>query len=198
MSLAWFAAFAAGRATDHVYAWLAPTAAVSMALALWRDPALRARCRPTRVVVEVGIGVVVGAASLVATYVAFPIAASWVPSLTNEVRELYVIAGVAPATLVGVVIVATAEEVIWRGALMGALRERGAVVSVVVAAVVYAAAQAGAGSPWLVFAALSFGTVWGALTWWRQSLVASWIAHLIWTLVVLGLHPLLSLEAVKN
>ena len=187
-SLAWLSAFAAGRATGHLYAFLGSTALVCMALCFWRAPELRGRVGGG--VVDVVAGLVVGVASLAATYALFPLVADIVPSLRDEVRGLYVLAAVSPATLVGTVIVATAEEVIWRGALLGALKPRFGPLSVVLSAVPYAIAQLGAGSAWLGLAAFAFGVVWGGLAWWRQSLVASWLAHLCWTPVVLGLRPL--------
>lgn len=190
-SLAWFAAFAAGRVTGHLYPFLGSTAALCIALFLWRDGELRARCKGG--VVDVVAGFVVGAASLAATYGLFPVVSGVVPSLGDEVGGLYRLAAVTPATLVAVVAVATAEEVIWRGALLGALKEKLGAASVVVAALPYALAQLGAGSLWLAAAALGFGVVWGALAWWRNSLVAPWIAHLCWTPVVLGLRPLVEL-----
>jgi membrane protease YdiL (CAAX protease family) len=198
-SLAWCAAFAAGRATGHIYAFMGPTAALLCGLVLWRAPAVRARFALSRatavaVGVDVVVGVVVGVASVVATELAFPVAAGLFPSLEPGVRELYAISGVTSATAVAVVVVAVCEEVLWRGLWVEGLRARGAVVAVVVAAVAYTLAQAGAGSLWLLLAALSFGVVWGALAWVRPTLWASTVAHLIWTLTVLGLRPLVALS----
>lgn len=199
-SLAWLSAFSAGRATGHLYAFLAPTAVLCTALFLWRVPLLRQRLRGG--VVDVVLGFATGGVTLAATYLAFPIVNGWLPTLNDEVRVLYVLAAVSPATLLATVAVASAEEVIWRGALLEALRERGsgrwppsvtAVVVVVAAAVPYALAQLGAGSWMLAAAALGLGVVWGALAFWRKSLVAPLIAHLCWTPVVLGLRPLVDL-----
>lgn len=190
-SLAWLTAFVAGKVTGHLYLFLGSTAALCIALFLWRDPALRARCKGG--VVDVVAGLVVGGVTLLATYGLYPLFTGLVPSLRDEVTTLYVLAAVTPATLAGTVVVATAEEVVWRGALQGALKERFGVLSVVLAAVPYTLAQLGAGSLWLGAAAFGLGCVWGLLAWWRHSLVAPVVAHLCWTPVVLGLRPLVDL-----
>lgn len=190
-SLAWLTAFVAGKVTGHLYLFLGSTAALCIALFLWRDPALRARCKGG--VVDVVAGFVVGGVTLLATYGLFPVFTGLVPSLKAEITTLYVLAAVTPATLAGTVVVAVGEEVIWRGALLGALKERYGALSVVLAAIPYALAQLGAGSLWLGAAAFGLGCVWGGLAYGRQSLVAPVIAHLCWTPVVLGWRPLVDL-----
>ncbi len=190
-SLAWLTAFIAGKVTGHLYLFLGSTAALCIALFLWREPKLRARCKGG--VVDVVAGFVVGGVTLLATYVLYPVFTGLVPSLRGEVTALYVLAAVTPATLAGTVVVAVAEEVIWRGALLGALKEKYGVFSVVLAAVPYTLAQLAPGSLWLAAAAFGLGCVWGLLAWWRHSLVAPVIAHLCWTPVVLGLKPLVDL-----
>lgn len=205
-SLSWLAAFAAGTATGHVYAFLGATALLSAAVLLSRDASLRARLRGRPV--DVVVGIAVGVGSLVATYGLYPLVVSFMPGLRVEVVELYGIAAVAPTSpaVFAVVVVAAAEEVIWRGALLAALlplcarlapgRLVSTALAIVVAAGVYAVAQAGSGSPWLAVTALAFGVVWGALAVWRGNLVAPLIAHLIWTPMVLSLRPLV--ELAKN
>lgn len=58
------------------------------------------------------------------------------------------------------------------------------------AAGIYAAAQVGAGSPWLVAVAFSFGVVFSVCTALRDGrLWTAVVAHLCWTPAVLGLVP---------
>ena len=193
-SLAWLSAFTAGKVTGHLYPFLASTAALLLVALLVRDPALRQRLKGG--VVDVVVGVVVGAVTLGLTYAVFPILASLLPSSAVEVGELYALAAVSPATLAACVLVIVAEEVTWRGAMLEAVRERLGVAAVVVAAVPYAVAQMGAGSLLLGACAFGLGLVWGALAWWRKSLVAPLVAHLLWTPIVLGLWPLVPAAAV--
>jgi membrane protease YdiL (CAAX protease family) len=53
----------------------------------------------------------------------------------------------------------------------------------------YAAAQIGTGSWILVLLALVCGTVWTLQRRWSRSLLSPLLAHLIWTPVVILLHP---------
>lgn len=97
--------------------------------------------------------------------------------------------------LATVALVVIAEEAIWRGALLGALRaDHGPVAAVVLSAAIYAAAQAGAGSVVLVMAAFGLGIAWGALALATGGLFAPLVAHLVWTPIVLVLVPLVPLE----
>jgi membrane protease YdiL (CAAX protease family) len=195
LSIVWWCAFVAGRIGGHVYAALGVVAVVIVAVAL-RDRALRSRLfvGPRRdVVVDVVVGVVVGVASIVVTHGAYPLLARATPSLAPEIARLYVLAGVTPSTLVATELVVLAEEVLWRGAVVAALRGRGVLPAVAQAssAALYAAAQSGGGSSWLVAAALGLGAVWGALAVLRGGrIVAPLIAHALWTLVILGAWPL--------
>ena len=187
-SLAWLSAFTAGRVTGNLYAFLASTAALLLAALLYRDASLRQRLKGG--VVDVVVGVAAGAVTLALTYGLFPIVVQVLPSAGAEVRGLYQLAAVSPSSLAAVCVVIVAEEVIWRGAMLEAVRERFGVVAVVVAALPYALAQLGGGSVLLAGAALGLGAVWGGLAYWRKNLVAPLIAHLLWTPIVLGLWPL--------
>jgi membrane protease YdiL (CAAX protease family) len=195
LSVVWWCAFVAGRIGGHLYAALGVVAVVVVVVVL-RDRALRARLlvAATRdVAFDVVVGAVVGVVSIAATHAVFPFVARAVPSLGPEVARLYALAGVTPSTLVATVLVVVAEEILWRGAVIAALRARG--VSLLVAAssstALYAAAQSGSGSPWLVVAALGLGALWQGLALWRSGRIgASLVAHALWTLVILGAWPL--------
>lgn len=135
--------------------------------------------------VEVGIGLGVGGAWLVATQIGFRVLCSLFPTVMSEVRELYskgsngrLAEMVPPVMLMGV-----AEEVLFRGALLGT-------GGLVVATVAYAVVQVVERKWVLVLAALLCGAVWGALAVWRDGLVAPAIAHVLWTTTLLTVWPL--------
>lgn len=189
-SLAWVSTFAV--AHQHGVAALALAVlgvVVTVALHL-RVPELRALWRPA--LSSTLWGLAVGGALVGATYALFPPACALVPGLDDEVRELYRSALGAPrVVLATVAFVVIAEETIWRGALLGALRaDHGPVAAVLLSAALYAAAQAGAGSVVLVAAAFGLGIVWGALALVTRGLFAPLVAHLVWTPIVLVLVPL--------
>jgi membrane protease YdiL (CAAX protease family) len=197
LSAVWCAAFALGRSVGDVRAVLVVVAAVALVLGPWLDPARgRAWWRGSRrdLAVDVVLGVVVGAASVLATHAAYPVVCGLFPSLGDQLVSLYALSGVTTlASTLLTCAIAAAEEVLWRGAFIAALALRGAPpgARVVGAAVVYGLAQGGAGAPWLVVAAMALGVVWGTLAVARSGrLVAGLVAHLVWTLVVLGAWPL--------
>jgi membrane protease YdiL (CAAX protease family) len=107
------------------------------------------------------------------------------------VGRLQRLAGVTPARLALVVLIAVAEELLWRGLLFDALRQRGVrpLVAVSLSALVYAGSQLGPRSPWLCVAGLGFGVLWGVLRL-RAGMWAAVVAHLVWSLAILGALPL--------
>jgi len=199
LSLVWWVAFALGQACGAVHAFLVPVAVVVVGVVVARTPAA-ARAQwsgrgagPGAAAGDVVVGLGVGGASLVCTHLAFPPLATTLPSLGVEIAALYALAGVTTlVTGVATVIVALAEELLWRGALAAALPPRWATARrVVVVAVVYGLAQSGGRSAWLVVAAVALGACWHVLALLRGGrLCAPAVAHLVWTLGVLGAWPL--------
>jgi membrane protease YdiL (CAAX protease family) len=195
----WAAGFALGRQTGALYPTLGATAALLTAVSLWLLPEVRRALVPPSLGVGVAdllVGVFAGGASLLVTYLLYPLAAASFPGLGVEVQGLYALAAVSGGVAVWMLVIIVAEEVIWRGALLSALRgHRRAAVSFgapIVAAIPYALAQGGSGSLWLVAAAGALGLAWGGLAQLRGGrLVAPLVAHLLWTPVVLGLRPLI-------
>lgn len=189
-SLAWVATFAVA----YRYGCAAPALAalgVVVTVALHaRVPELRALWRPTMPAALWGLAA--GGALVGATYALYPSARALVPGLEEEVRGLYQGAlGTPRLVLATVAFVVVAEEAIWRGALLGALRaDHGNATAVLLAAAIYATAQAGAGSVALVVAAFGLGVCWGALALFTRGLFAPLVAHLIWTPTVLVFLPL--------
>lgn len=189
-SLAWVATFSLA----HAHGLAAPAlAALGTLVALWlhaRLPELRAQWRPSLASALWGVGA--GGALIGATYALYPLARALLPGLEEEVRALYQSALAEPRVLLPTLLfVVVAEEALWRGALLGALRvEHSAPVAVVLSSLLYAAAQAGAGSPVLAVAAFALGICWGALALFTRGLFAPFVAHLMWTPTVLLLWPL--------
>jgi membrane protease YdiL (CAAX protease family) len=199
LSLVWWVAFALGQARGAVHAFLAPIAVVVVGIVVARAPAAaraqwsgRSAGRAT-LFGDAVVGLVVGGASLVCTHLAFPPLAAALPSLGAEIAALYALAGVTTLmTGAATVIVALAEELLWRGALATALPPHwSAARRVVVVAVLYGLAQSGGRSAWLVVAAVALGACWHVLARLRGGrLCAPAVAHLVWTLGVLGAWPL--------
>ncbi len=189
-SLAWVVTFAVAHGHGAAAPALAVLGVVVTAALHVRVPELRALWRPR--LSSALWGLAAGGALVGATYALFGPACALVPGLEREVDDLYRGALGAPrVVLATVAFVVVAEEAIWRGALLGALRaDHGAVGAVVLSAALYAAAQAGAGSVVLVAAAFGLGVVWGALALATGGLFAPLVAHLVWTPIVLVLVPL--------
>lgn len=190
LCLAWVALMRRFNAGD-IYSVLGPYACLVSAVACglyWR--ALRSWFRVTPRAVIAGGAVGVGMTLL--TYPVFRFAVQLEPGLEAQVRGLYI--GAQSTTLARalcwVVMIILSEELLFRGAGPATLRnympERAAFG---VSLVVYALAQAGTGS-WIVMAmALGCGALWSLLRYYTGSLVAPLIAHLIWSPVVIILHP---------
>lgn len=159
--------------------------------ALAVDPALRHQLRPARAPAVAGM--VAGSIMAAATYLVFPVTAHSISGIAAGTAALYRLfggtAGAWRALLL--CLIASAEEVVWRGAVQGALvRRYGDAAGVLLGATLYAAAVVPVGSPLLVVVSFGYGLAWGALAAWSGGLVTPILAHLVWTLAVLVLAPL--------
>jgi membrane protease YdiL (CAAX protease family) len=197
LSALWWLVFVLGTAWGHVHAALAPIAVAILVvggrLAAGSSARVSARSFVIDLVVDLAIGLVVGGVSLVATHVLFPLVAAVFPALPLEIVRLRTFSPATPMAQGLTVLVVIAEEVLWRAMLLGALRGRGLSTASCVATTttVYAVAQSGAGSLWLVVAAGGLGLLWTVLALSRGGrVVAPLVAHLVWTLGVLWLWPL--------
>ncbi|MBM7113782.1 CPBP family intramembrane glutamic endopeptidase [Archangium primigenium] len=89
-----------------------------------------------------------------------------------------------------VFVLTPAEELFWRGVVQGALRPRlGSRGAVVVAAVLSSLVLLFFQEPLLALAALPTSLAWGLLAEWRKSLVASWVSHALWDVLIIVLLP---------
>lgn len=134
---------------------------------------------------EIGIGLLVGAAWLVATHLGFAVI-SWIfPAFGEQVSDLYQLGGEdSTRTMVGpIVAMGVAEELLFRGLLQG-------VGGIALALAAYTAVQVFERKWALALAALLGGVVWGLLFEWRDGVVAPVVAHVLWTGMLTFLWPL--------
>jgi membrane protease YdiL (CAAX protease family) len=94
------------------------------------------------------------------------------------------------AALALALVIAPAEELFWRGVVQQALRpglgRAGcAVVSAVLSSLVLLAFR----EPLLALAAFPTSLAWGLLAEWRRGLVASWVSHSLWDVLIVILLP---------
>jgi uncharacterized protein len=190
-SAVWLGAAASARALG-IWGALGSTAiALGLAVLLLGRPASTELLRPSPRLIL--LGAAVGGLLAVATYALYPTMARLAPSIPADTARLYE-AFRAPSPLVASLAlgpVVLGEELVWRGAIQGALSlrfgpERGATL----AAVVYALVHLPLGSAVLVAVALTCGLVWGHLRVRTASLVPPLVAHLVWDLLVLLWLPL--------
>lgn len=134
---------------------------------------------------EVGLGLGVGGAWLVATHVGHAVLCRVFPGFLAQVDDLYAVGDRSRlwSTVGAVVAMGVAEEVFFRGFV----QDR---VGLVAAVAAYAAVQAVERKWALVLAALLGGTVWGLLFWWSGGLVAPVVAHVLWTGMLTFVWPL--------
>ena len=94
-------------------------------------------------------------------------------------------------TAVALVLVLTpAEELFWRGVVQQLLRPRlGRVGGALVAAALSSLVLLFFGEPLLALAAFPTSLAWGLLAEWRQSLVAPWVSHALWDVLIVVLAP---------
>lgn len=135
--------------------------------------------------VPVAVGLLVGAAWLVATHVGHAVLCRLFPSFVAQVRDLYGLGADDPATrVVGPIIaMAAAEELLFRGVIQG-------LAGIIAGVVVYTAVQFVERKWALALAALLGGIVWGGLFEITGGLVAPIVAHALWTLSLTLVWPL--------
>ena len=139
------------------------------------------------------IGVGAGLVMAGGTTVLFRPVMTAFPTLFGDVSRLYGAFGDrgSVATLVLLPVIVIGEEIVWRGAVQGALARRMRwLPAATVGALLYALAHAPVGSPALVLTCLGAGFCWSALRGITDSLPATIMAHLVWDFAVLVVHQL--------
>lgn len=200
-TIAWVVSFVAlARLGTWTPFALAGTALVVAALVFGAVPA--AALRPS--LGTVGLGLVVGALMVVLTHVAYAVVAPrvpWVRSATSGLLDLLNVGGFSPGARAGLIaVIATSEEVLFRGALPSSHADSGRhrllrlaradLVQIVIFAAIYALATMVLGSLLLVLCAFVCAVVWGSMRLASGSLVAPIVAHVLWDLGVLVVWPL--------
>jgi membrane protease YdiL (CAAX protease family) len=187
----WFVAAVSARALG-IWVALGGAAVALGGAAFFLDRAAAVRLlRPSARLVIVGAAA--GWAMAGATYLLFPLFARLLPFVRTDMRSLYASFREPPGVVAALALlpVILGEELVWRGVVQTALVRRvGPWRGVPLAAVAYACAHAPLGSPVIVLVALVCGTAWGALRAATSSLVPSFLAHVVWDVLVLLWLPL--------
>lgn len=148
---------------------------------------------------DVAIGIAAGMTMVALTHAAFFIVSAWMPEVrasTAWLLRFVDVAGFPPALRTGlIVLIASSEEVIFRGAQLGVSGRRRLtsrdVLRVIGLSAAYAASMISLGSALLVACAFACGCVWAALRLATGSLATAMVAHVLWDLGVLIVWPLI-------
>jgi membrane protease YdiL (CAAX protease family) len=200
----WLACFAVLRrlGTWTPFALVGPVLAV---LAITMDAKARPLLTPS--FQKVGVGVTAGLCMAALTHGGLSVVEKVFPRISTDTVRLFELMNVGSfspgARAALIVLIASSEEVIFRGALLVTSIERGggtfhrvdvpALRTIIVLALFYAAATTTLGSALLVLTAFGCAVVWGWLRVATRSLVAPILAHLVWDMGVLVLWPLVRL-----
>jgi uncharacterized protein YbjT (DUF2867 family)/membrane protease YdiL (CAAX protease family) len=173
-------------------AWTGMTASMGLALAgALASGSVRRRLWPT------GFGIAAGLAAGAILYgltgVAVLLLRSGWPGWEVHARLLYALRGAHGCLFVApsLVLIVLAEEAVWRGVIARFLMERwGRASGIAAGAAIYALAHAATLNPLLVAAALGCGLFWGILYAATDSLVAPFVSHLVWDILLLFVIPI--------
>lgn len=137
-------------------------------------------------------GAALGVLLAVLSHAAYRAAVPLLP-LAEPVAGLYAMLRKPPGPVVGLplmLLTVVAEEVLFRGLLLDALRPRLGRRAVVVSAGLYALANLGSGTWVLPVMALLLGLLWGALAERSGGLSVPLWCHLVWDVLVFAVVPL--------
>lgn len=169
--------------------------AVLAAGILATDAEARALLYPT--VGRIALGLAAGLAMVALTHAAFALVAPRLPAVrpaTERLFELLRVGGFsAGARAALIVVVASCEEVLFRGPLLGGPTSPGRASDlrrIVAVAAAYALSMATLGSALLLVGAFGCAIAWGGLRVASRSLVVPIVAHVVWDLGVLVVWPL--------
>ena len=179
---------------ETVNIWLGTGTAALVAVALLRLSG-NANALSLRAVSGGGValGLAVGVAMSIATWVLYPISAELVPAIQAEVPKLYALLRQPPGPVWAfpvLVLVVAAEELVWRGLAIDVLGKTGKTLRpVLLSSLIYMLPQVAFRSPLLVLVAFVCGMVWGLLRVRTGGLAAPLVAHLVWDILVFVLFP---------
>lgn len=189
--IAW-AAVLASFDRQEVIPPLAVCAGAILALLLWLDRGALLSTEHVSVR-AVAVGLSVGVLMTALTYPAYDLAVQLIPALEEAVRAEYSRTGLAGrySVLPLLVVIDVAEEVLWRGSVLERMPAATDRRKVLVSVGTYVACQAALGSWVVVVIAAGCGTIWVLERIHTRSLLAPLLSHLIWTLTVMVLHPVI-------
>lgn len=176
--------------------------ALLAALMIATDRSTRQLLRPS--FGHVAVGLCAGISMVALTHLSFRVVVGLAPEVQAETDRLFQLLRVgdySPALRTSlIVLVASSEEIIFRGPLLGAFPAAGGrlfenlgrreLLWVLGLAVVYALATAALGSWLLVLCAWVCAIVWGALRVASRSLVVPILTHVVWDVGVLVVFPI--------
>ncbi len=141
---------------------------------------------------DTAVGLLAGVLMVLLTYPTYALGAWLISSLRAEVAQLYQVTGVAAMSAIPtVLVIVAAEELLFRGAVLDALRARWPRSKAAAGALVLYMIALGATRSWIVLAlGFSCGVVWLLLRLWTRGLWAPILTHAIWSTTVFVLYPL--------
>lgn len=138
---------------------------------------------------------VLGAAVIgVLTFVAFyliALVARYIPPLDRAIRGIlgYAHHGAMPLVVMSTLTTGAAEEVYFRGAVYGAVRDSGSYRPVAVSTAIYALATIATRNPALVLASIVMGALFGVQRRASHGVLAPTVTHLVWSSLMLRYLP---------
>ena len=179
---------------EVINVWVGTGAAAVVSLLLLRrlpGPGFGSMMGTSRTAVILGLAV--GVATSVATWVLYPLSVDLVPRLQAEVPKLYALLRQPPGpvwALPVLITVVTAEELVWRGLAIDVFSGSGRMTrGVLFASLLYTLPQVAFRSPLLVVVSFFCGLIWGILRVRTGGLAAPLIAHIVWDLLVFVWFP---------
>lgn len=145
-------------------------------------------------VAAAGLGILAGVALYGGTAAFMNLTARRWPTLASQTANLYrerATISPAGAFIISALIVAPGEELLWRGVLLGALREAHGTSPLVpaLAWALYVAVNGFAGSIPILLGGVVGGAAWTALAWWTGGVVAPVACHAGWTALMVLRPP---------
>jgi hypothetical protein len=134
--------------------------------------------------------VLVGAATFVAFYLV-ALVARHVPILNRAIASIlgYAHRGAMPLVVMSTLTMGVAEEVYFRGAVYGAVRDPGTYRPAAVSTVIYALATVATRNPALVLASIVMGALFALQRRATDGILAPTVTHLVWSSLMLRYLP---------
>lgn len=134
--------------------------------------------------------VLIGVATFVVFYL-IALVARHIPILNRAIGSIlgYAHHGAMPLVVMSTLTTGAAEEVYFRGAVYGAVRDSGSYRPAGVSTVIYALATVGTRNPALVLASIVMGALFGLQRRATEGVLAPTVTHLVWSSLMLRFLP---------